>query len=158
MNKKEKSPDNREVPEWLVSLVIRLRVARWRLVERLNRWAAGKRPGQLQLYFILFMIAGGLTYCFILDRVLEPRQEARMREQDSIVWHYRWTFERRERWKNLSDDPRLQRDENFYWHLVDSLMADSNLRHSIDSVLKARPGLADTLQRVEQMHPRKIKQ
>lgn len=157
MNKKTRNREYGKIPDWLVNLVIRLRVARWRLVERLNRWAANEKPGRLRLYFILFLTIGGTAYCGLMLRALRPRHSEWTLEKQIRYMRDLQTFERHEKWDSLSDDPRVLRDGEFYWRLLDSIRLDSNLRRSIDSLLKARPGLADTLHEVEQMHPRVVK-
>lgn len=154
MNKKPKPLDDREPPAWLVNLVIRLRVARWRLVERLNHWVARRKRPQLIASFAFLIIGGAAIYLNIFIWVLQPRREARMKELNDIYARKEPILESQYRWDTLNENPRFQRDGYFYWHLVDSLMADSNLRHSIDSLVEARPGLADTLHEVEQLHPR----
>ena len=152
MNKKTKNREYGKIPDWLVNLVIRLRVARWRLVERLNRWAANEKPWRVRLYFILFIAAGGAAYCMLLTALRPRHKEWTWAQQKELQ-----TFERHEKWDSLSDDPRVLRDGEFYWRLLDSIRSDSNLRRSIDSLLRARPGLADTLRQVEVEHPRGIK-
>ena len=150
MNKKEKNEVYWKVPAWLVNLVIRMRVARWRLAERLKRWAVNEKPWRLRLYFMLFMLFGGLAYCMLLVEAMGPRHDRWSSEQDILLLREIAVDDRHQRWDSLSDKPRVQRDEVFYWHLVDSIQADTNLRRSIDSLLEVRPGLADTLREVEQ--------
>lgn len=74
MNKKEKNEVSWKVPDWLVNLVIRMRVARWRLAEKLKCWAANEKPWRLRLYFMLFMLIGGAAFCLLMVRALQPRR------------------------------------------------------------------------------------
>ena len=84
MNTKRKDGKEPEAPAWLVNLMIRERVWRWRVSERLRRWAARELPWRLRFYFVLFLLVGGLGCTLALIDALDGRYKIRLVRQDSL--------------------------------------------------------------------------
>jgi hypothetical protein len=146
-NKQEKEP-----PVWLVNLLIRERVWRWRVTARVRRWMAEELPWRLRLYFISFLLVGGLGCTLVLMDGLRQRYAAPQAKRDSFLQVMRIGEH-----DTAATVPRLRRDALLFWRLADSIEADSGLRRKLDSVLRNRPGLADSLQRVKDRIPRVMK-
>ena len=150
MNTKRKDGKEVEAPAWLVNWMIRERVWRWRVSERLRRWAARELPWRLRFYFVLFLLVGGLGCTLVLIDALDGRYKIRLVRQDSLY--------REEILIGGPDTtrvvPRLRYDAILFWSLADSIDANPGLRRKLDSVLRSRPGLADSLRRVKDEVPR----
>jgi hypothetical protein len=143
-----------EPPGWLINLVIRERVWRWRMNERVRRWVERQKPWRLRLYFLGLVLVGGVLYTSWLVHLSPVPYDQRVRVQDSMNRAFMQRYDRQRRWDSITDDPGFQRDAILFWRLADSIEADSGLRRLVDSLLRSRPGLADSLQRVKLSVPR----
>jgi len=149
-NTKRKNGKEPEASAWLVNLMIRERVWRWRVSERVRRWAARELPWRLRFYFILFLLVSGLGCTLALMDALHRRYYMPAVKQDGIDLHLIRPGDR----DASAVAPRLRRDAVVFWRLADSIEANSVLRRQLDSLLQSRPGLADSLQRVKDEVPR----
>ena len=150
MNTKRKEGKEVEAPAWLVNMMIRERVWRWRVSERLRRWAARELPWRLRFYFVAFLLVGGLGCTLVLIDALDGRHYSPVVKYDRIYQDLIKPWDRDAR----PIAPRLRRDAEVFWQLADSIESNSRLRRELDSLMRCRPGLADSLQRVKDEVPR----
>jgi hypothetical protein len=150
MNTKRKDGKEPEPPVWLVNLLIRERVWRWRVSERLRRWVARELPRRLRFYFIVFLLVGGLGCMLVLLDALHGRYDLPAAKYQGIDLHLIEPWDKDAR----PIAPRLRHDAEVFWRLADSIESNSRLRRELDSLMRSRPGLADSLQRVKDEVPR----
>ena len=124
-----------EVPEWW----IRLCRASSRAEAGVARWLARKTaripPRRLRVYVLLCVLALGSANAMLVGRGWKHRKGERM---PVITWSP----------PAIVEVPRLPLGTSMR-EVLDSIRRDSVRRRALDSLLRARPGLADSVKRVE---------
>lgn len=136
-----------EPPVWLVNLLIRARVWRWRVNDRLKRWA-GEFPGRVRSFILTSLLVGGMLYLMIFIQSFHRK-----------YFSHGWPTERiAPQGSKLPNPPQRNSasadpDAAHFWRLTDSIRSDTSLRRAFDSLLHARPAFSDSLRQVEEMLP-----
>jgi len=129
-------------PVWWVELDRKQKVYAHRLADWMGRRAARVPAPRLRIWVIAFLLGlAGLDLTITMFSI---------RDHHKAPSGFGWTAPVAVPERKLSRPPRPRQSLQAY---LDSLRQDPVGAMMLDSLLKARPGLADTLRRVEGMAP-----
>lgn len=132
-----------ESPEWMLAVggwLTRVQEG----LERFLRLRIVRIPLRVMHRIIMiYLIAGGIVFALLIDMSIEGKgKKPDFRSLTLPAMPGRGN----------AAGPKT---ELSFRHGLDSIQADEALQREFDSLMKARPGIADTIRRLEEMYPRK---
>lgn len=131
----------RRAPDWLINLGAQESLWRLQLSEWLGRKAAGLSQERLRWYCLFFMLLWCLVNTWVLVGALgEPWPRPDFKSMTLPV-------------RVGKANRRPAEGRSSFGHFMDSMRTDILLKERFDSLLRVRPGFADTIRTLEGIYP-----